>query len=301
AVALAKKFGVSPLVIGMTVVAIGTSAPELVVGLQAGLSGSPGLALGNVIGSNIANVLLILGAAGLIAPIVSKHGALLGDAVVLMAGSILFAFFCTQGQIGGLAGGVLVLALVVFLYLSYRREHDHGGADAELHVEEVEEIGGLPDGTFVVWLALLGGMAGTIYGADLLVDGGVDIARDYGVSEEVIGLTLIALGTSLPELAASVVAALRGHADVAIGNVVGSNMFNILGISGVVAMVTPLPVSSQIISFDLWVMLGATTIMLPILLWGWRLSRPSAVLFLALYCGYITMQAVGVEQVLASF
>lgn len=300
AVAVAKKFGVSPLVIGMTIVAIGTSAPELVVGLQAGLAGSPGLALGNIVGSNIANVLLILGAAGLIAPVVSKHGSLLRDAVVLIGGSILFAFFCMQGEIGAVSGGILVVGLATFLYLSYKREHNEGGADAELHVEEVDEVGDLPDNTFLVWTALLGGMAGIILGADLLVDGGAKIARQFGVSEEVIGLTLVALGTSLPELAASVVAALRGHADVAIGNVVGSNLFNVLGIGGVVSMVTPLPVSNQIISFDLWVMLGATAIMLPILIWGWRLSKPAAALFLALYVGYIAMQAVGVERVLAA-
>jgi cation:H+ antiporter len=300
AVALAKKSGISPLVIGMTVVAIGTSAPELVVGLQAGFAGAPGLALGNIVGSNIANVLLILGAAGLIAPVVSKHGALVGDAVVLVGGSILFAFFCMQGEIGVPSGAILVTALALFLYLSYRREREEGGADAELHVDEVDEVGELPDSALVVWVALLGGMAGIIYGADLLVDGGVDIAREFGVSEEVIGLTLVALGTSLPELAASVVAAVRGHADVAIGNVVGSNMFNILGIGGVVAMVTPLPVSNQVMTFDLWVMLGATALMLPVLLWGWRLSRPAAILFLALYAGYISIQAIGVEQVLAA-
>ena len=298
AVALAKKLEISPLIIGMTIVAIGTSAPELVVGLQAGLAGVPGLALGNVVGSNIANVLLILGAAGLIAPIVSKAGALKRDALVLGAGSLLFAAFCLQGEIGVFGGSVLVTGLAVFLFLSYKREHDVGGPDAELHSDEVDEVGELPDNMLITLLALFGGMAGIIYGADLLVDGGVDIARTYGVSEEVIGLTLVALGTSLPELAASVVAALRGHADVAIGNVVGSNLFNVLGIAGVVAIVTPLPASVQIVSFDLWVMLGATACMLPILLWGWKLNRFVSVVFLALYAGYITMQAIGVDQVM---
>jgi len=301
AVALARKMGISPLVIGMTVVAIGTSAPELVVGLQAGLAGAAGLALGNVIGSNIANVLLILGAAGLVAPIVSKEGSLLRDAVVLMGGSVLFAFFCMQGSIGLVAGIILVGALVGFLISSYRREHDQGGADAELHVEEVEEVGNLPENMGIVLAALFGGIAGILYGADLLVDGGVAIARSFGVSDEVIGLTLIALGTSLPELAASVVAAIRGHADVAIGNVVGSNLFNILGIAGVVAIVTPLPVSQQIVSFDIWVMLAATAMMLPLLIWGWRLNRSAAVVFLACYAAYVGLQAFGVEQALAAF
>ncbi len=301
AVALARKMDIPPLVIGMTIIAIGTSAPELVVGLQAGLGGVPGLALGNVVGSNIANVLLILGAAGLIAPIVSKHGALLRDGVVLMAGSVLFAFFCMQGSIGVLAGIILVSAMAAFLFYSYRREHDEGGPDAELHMEEVEEVGSLPEAMWVVLLALFGGMAGILFGADMLVEGGVSIARIYGVSEEVIGLTLVAFGTSLPELAASLVAARRGHADVAIGNVVGSNLFNILGIAGVVAIVTPLPVSDQIASFDIWVMLAATAMMLPLLVLGWRINRLSAAVFLMLYAAYIALQGYGVERAMAMF
>lgn len=301
AVAIARKMNISPLVIGMTIIAIGTSAPELVVGLKAGLSGAGGLALGNVVGSNIANVLLVLGAAGLIAPVLSKQGALMRDGVVLIGGSILFTFFCMLGSIDRLPGAILVIALAGFLVASYRREHDQGGPDAELHLEEVEEIGNLPDNIWIVLLALLGGIAGILIGADLLVSGGVEIARAFGVSEEVIGLTLVALGTSLPELAASVVAAFRGHADVAIGNVVGSNMFNILGIAGVVAVVTPLPVSSQIISFDIWVMLASTTVMLPLLIWGWRLNRAVSTVFVAAYAGYITLQAFGVERALAAF
>ncbi len=301
AVALARKMEISPLVIGMTVIAVGTSAPELVVGLEAGLSGSPGLALGNVIGSNIANVLLVLGAAGLVAPIVSKEGSLLRDSVVLIGGSILFTFFCVQGSIERIPGIILVAGLVGFLIVSYRREHGQGGPDAELHLEEVEDVGNLPDNIWIVLLALCGGIGGILIGAHLLVAGGVGIAREYGVSEEVIGLTLIALGTSLPELAASVVAAFRGHADVAIGNVVGSNLFNILGIGGIVAIVTPLPVSTQIASFDIWVMLAATTLMLPLLVWGWRLNRSMAAVFIVGYAGYVGIQAYGVERALATF
>ncbi len=301
AVALARKMNISPLVIGMTIIAVGTSMPELVVGLEAGLSGSPGLALGNIIGSNIANVLLVLGAAGIVAPIVSKEGSLLRDGVVLVGGSVLFTFFCMQGSIDRVSGIILVAGLAGFLIASYRREHNQGGPDAELHLEEVEEVGNLPDKIWIVWGALIGGIAGIILGADLLVEGGVSIARDFGVSEEIIGLTLIALGTSLPELAASVVAAFRGHADVAIGNVVGSNLFNILGIGGVVSIVTPLPVSDQIASFDIWVMLAATALVLPLLIWRWRLNRPVATVFLACYAGYVGLQAYGVERALAVF
>ena len=301
AVALARKMEVSPLVIGMTVIAVGTSAPELVVGLQAGLAGAGGLALGNVVGSNIANVLLVLGAAGIVAPVVSKEGSLLRDGVVLVGGSVLFTFFCMQGSIGRAPGVILVVALAGFLILSYRREHDQGGPDAELHLEEVEEVGGLPDNIWIVMVALLGGIAGIVVGADILVDGSVGIARNFGISEEVIGLTLIALGTSLPELAASAVAAFRGHADVAIGNVVGSNLFNILGIGGIVAIVTPLPVSSQMVSFDIWIMLATTAFLFPLLIWGWRLTRPVAIIFLVSYACYIGIQAYGVERAFAAF
>ncbi|MBT4888457.1 MAG: calcium/sodium antiporter [Rhodospirillales bacterium] len=298
-VALAKKLSISPLIIGMTIVAIGTSAPELVVGLQAAKAGASGMALGNVVGSNIANVLLILGSAGLVSVVVSKEGALLRDGIVLIAGSVLFAFFCMSGEIGQISGIILVSALVAFLYMSYRRVRTEGGSDAELHVEEVDEVGELPDNMLIVLLSLFGGLAGIVYGADILVDGAVQIARTFEVSEEVIGLTIVALGTSLPELAASVVAALRGHADVAIGNVVGSNLFNVLGIAGVVAIVSPLPVVEQIMTFDIWVMLASTVAMLPLLILGWKLTRLASVAFLILYCAYIAMQGYGVEKSLA--
>jgi len=301
AVAIAKRLDIAPVVIGMTVVAFGTSAPELVVGLQSGLSGAPGLAIGNVVGSNTANVLLVLGAAALVAPIVPKQGSLVHDAVFLMGGSILFAFFCVQGEVGRIGGGILVFGLVVFIINAYRRETSSPDTpDGELHVEEVEEVGNLPQSLPIEIIALVAGLAGILIGADQLVAGAIGVARDFGVSEEVIGLTVIAIGTSLPELAASVVAAYRGHADVAVGNVVGSNLFNILGIGGIVAMVTPLPVSGQMVSFDIWVMLLTTTLVLPLLLWQWRLLRPVGVVFLVVYAGYIAAQGYGVDRLLAA-
>lgn len=298
AVAIAKRLDVPPMVIGMTVVAFGTSAPELVVGLEAGLSGAPGLAIGNVIGSNTANVLLVLGAAAMVAPIVTKEGALTHDAVFLMGGSILFAFFSVQGEVGRVAGGLLVIGLIAFIVNAYRRETVSATPDGELHVEEVEEVGSLPNNVAIEIVALLAGLGGILIGADMLVAGAIGIARDFGVSEEVIGLTVIAIGTSLPELAASVAAAYRGHADVAVGNVVGSNLFNILGIAGIVALVTPLPVSAQLAQFDIWVMLATTTLVLPMLLWGWKLIRPIGIGFLLAYGLYIASQAYGVEKLL---
>ena len=300
AVALSNRLGVSPLVIGMTVVAFGTSAPELVVSLNAALSGSAGLALGNVVGSNIANILLVLGATGLVAPIIISPGALIRDGMALLGGSLLFTGLCWRGEIVGWGGGVLLIFFAAFLGYSYWRE-THGADDAaEIHLKEAEEYQDLPDSLWIAWGALLAGLAGVIYGADLLVEGGTAIARAAGVSEEVIGLTLIAFGTSLPELAASVVAAFRKHTDLALGNVVGSNLFNVLGVIGTVAVVTPLQVPTQILTFDLWVMIGATVLLIPFLATGLRLSRTEAVIFLAGYVAYIAAQAYGVQNVLGA-
>ena len=299
AIALAKRLEISPLIIGMTVVALGTSAPELVVSLDAALLGSPGIALGNVIGSNIANLLLILGAVGMVMPIAAKPDGLWRDGLILLGGSLLFAALCWSGIIGLWPGMLLLAVFVAFLGHSYWRETRNGG-EAEMGVQEVVEIRGVPASVTAAWLVLAAGLAGVVYGADLLVMGGVAVAEAAGVSEEVIGLTLIAFGTSLPELAASVVAAWRGHSDIALGNVVGSNLFNMLLIVGVVAVVTPLLVPIQIMAFDLWVMLAATVLFLPFLVGGLRFGRLAAGVFLAAYAAYIAVQAYGVQEVLAA-
>ena len=291
AVALARRLGISPLVIGMTVIALGTSAPELVVCVNAALSGAPGIALGNVIGSNTANILLILGAAGVLMPVAAGARGLTGDGWVLVGGSVLFAALCWPATLGPVAGGVLLAAFFAFLWYSYRRQVGGGGA-AESHLGETDEVQGWRRSALLTWVALLGGIAGVVLGADLLVAGGVAVARTMGVPEEIIGLTLIAVGTSLPELAASVVAALRGHAEVVLGNVIGSNLFNILGIAGTTALVAPLPVTDQIRGFDIWVMLAATAVLFVVLLGKWRIGRPLAALFLVAYVAYIGVLTV---------
>ncbi len=296
AMALARRMGVSPLFIGMTVVALGTSAPEVVVTLNAALSGSPGIALGNVVGSNIANVLLILGVAGLIMPIRAEREVLFFDGMVLLGGSFLFAFLCWRGVIGAGPGALLLIVFFGFLGYSWWRETRGRGA-AEIHIKGAQGFGDLPGALWVAWLASLAGLAGVLLGADLLVAGGVGVARAAGVPEEVIGLTLIAIGTSLPELAATVVAAIRGQADVALGNVVGSSLFNVLGVAGLAAAVVPLPVPDQIMAFDLWVMLGATILMIMFLVSGRRLSRRESAIFLVLYGAYLAAQAFGVSGI----
>ena len=298
AVGLARIFGLSPLLIGMTVVALGTSAPELVVSLDAALTGNPGLATGNIVGSNIANVLLIVGAAALLAPMAKRKSKLYRDGALLLICSALFVMLCWGGELDLPKGALLVIIFAVFIGSAYWRDINDPGASAE-RGEEVEEIGKVPEKAWVAWAAAIGGLAGIALGADLMVAGGVSIARTMGLGEEVIGLTLIAIGTSLPELAASVVAARRGHADVAIGNVVGSNMFNMLAIAGVVSMAAPLPVPTTMLAFDLWVMLGAAVLIIPAM-FGWiGISRLGGVVLLVLYGAYLVAQVLGVPDVVA--
>ncbi|CCQ74858.1 calcium/sodium antiporter [Magnetospira sp. QH-2] len=287
AVAVARRLGVSTLIIGMTVVAFGTSAPELVVSLQATLGGSGGMALGNLVGSNIANVLLILGAAALLKPIDTGHGTLLRDSAVLIVGTLLFSGLVLRGEIDMIGGIVLIIAFAAFLRTTMKGQD---GVSDSLS-EEVEEIGEVKGPIVVAWLMTIAGLIALLYGADQLVEGGTELARQFGVSEEVIGLTVIAFGTSLPELAASVVAALRGHSDLALGNVIGSNLFNILGIAGIVSVVHPIPVPDQIFYFDIWVMLIATLIMIPFAITNREFNRIEAGIFLFAYGGYVVAQA----------
>jgi len=218
--------------------------------------------------------------------------------MVLLAGSLLFAALAWTGILGPVAGVLLLGFFIGFLYHSYHREKRDSVA-GEIHIQEVEDVGSLPKTSVGTWAAVLGGLAGLIVGSELLVDGGVGIARVAGVSDEVIGLTLIAFGTSLPELAASVVSAWRGHAEVALGNVVGSNLFNLLLVIGAVSMVRPLPVPEQILQFDLWVMLAVTVLLIPFLAGGRTFNRIEAAMFLTAYGVYIWAQAYGVDNLLA--
>jgi len=298
AVSLASRLGISPMVIGMTVVAVGTSAPELVVSINAALEGATGLAVGNVIGSNIANVLLVLGVACILSPIFERPAALKRDGAFFLIGTLMFVSLCIRGTLDGMAGILLLIGFVCFIGISYWRET----SDPELsidHVQEVEDLEGWPTTTTGIVVAIAAGLAGLAVGSEFLVQGGTEIARTFGVSEEVIGLTLFALGTSLPELAASVIAALKGHADVGIGNVVGSNLFNILGVAGAAALTAPLPVSGQILNFDIWIMLGSSILLLPVLVFGWRIGRMTGTIFVLAYVGYMWIQTIGVSNVLA--
>jgi len=299
AVQVSVKLGLSALLIGMTVVAFGTSAPEFVVSLNAALDGADGLALGNVVGSNIANILLILGTTALLAPVVVDARAVIRDGLMLTGASVLFTWLCLTGSVQQIAGAAMVLVLMGYFLRSYLRERADGLASGHLHEREAEEFQDVQMSMAMAWVSVVGGLVALVVGADQLVAGGSSIARSFGVSEEVIGLTLIAFGTSLPELAASVVAARRGHTDVAIGNVIGSNLFNTLGVAGGVAVIVPLHVPAQLVQFDLWIMMAATLVILAYLALGARMARREGLLFLGAYGLYIGAQALGVDRVLA--
>ena len=282
---LARRFGLSDLIIGLTVIAFGTSAPEFVTALAAALEGTPAMAVGNVVGSNMANLLLILGVAAVLRPIRCAPQTISRDALVALAATALFIVFALLGGLRAWHGIVLLAALVGYLWWSYRAERT-GAAGAATDDAPAPPPGGL----WIAVLLLVAGIAGVILGAELLVRGGVGVARLLGVSDAVIGLTLIAVGTSLPELATVVAASRRGHGDVALGNVLGSNIFNLLAIAGGVAVITPLPVPAEILRFDVWALLAVTALLLPLMLTGRRLSRGEGAVLLLLYAVFIAIQ-----------
>ncbi|MGC6472581.1 MAG: calcium/sodium antiporter [Parvibaculales bacterium] len=280
AVTLAEKLQVPPLVIGLTLVAFGTSAPELMVSVQAGLSGNPGIAVGNVVGSNIANILLVLGATAVIHPLVHHDRSLLRDASFMISVSGAFVLFCFFGVISrSLSAGLLVL-LAVYLINVYRQQQQDGGRDFETGASG-------SFGTLISVILLGAGVVMVVWGADILVQGSVVLARGFGVSEAVIGLSLVAIGTSLPELAISVLAAYRGAVGVALGNIVGSNIFNICLILGVAGLITPLEIARQIAVFDVWVMLGASLSVFALIRACQPVGRGIGMLFMASYASYI--------------
>lgn len=259
AVALANKLKISSLIIGLTIVAFGTSAPEFVVSLSSALQGAEGLVLGNVIGSNIVNILLILGLSALIFPIAVNRRAFRRDYGFLLLVTLLFIGFALTGAFVRWMGIVMLLLLAVFIFLNYRSARkDYVVRYGRSYVSPWDE-----KNVLLVIMLTAAGLAGIIYGADLLVDGAVNIAQTFGVSEEIIGLTIVAVGTSLPELATSAVAAYKQQSDLAIGNLIGSNIWNIVFIMGAAAVVTDVSVPVQLIRYDIWVMLAAVLFLLP--------------------------------------
>lgn len=286
-VSTAERLGVPALLIGLTIVAFGTSAPELFVGVSAVLEQAPTLALGNVVGSNIANILLVLGVPAILAPMTCHAPRLNRNVAIMLGATALFIGLAFTGGFAAWQAGLLLATLAAFLlYSGMRAKSDPEAAQEILDFEE--EIGEVHDRPLAAAAFILGGLVGLVLGAHMLVDGSVVVARSLGVSEAVIGLTLVAIGTSLPELATSVAAALRCHCDVAVGNVVGSNIFNLLAITGVASLFGTIPVPDSFLRVDLWVMMAASLALLPFTLTRGTITRFSGALLLLAYGGYMS-------------
>jgi cation:H+ antiporter len=299
AVRIAERLRLSPMLIGLTVVGMGTSMPELAASVQASLAGSPGIAIGNIVGSNIANGLLILGISALIAPIAVQTRALWRDGGVgTLAVVALLAAGATMGLSRG-AGIVFLFAMAAYIYYAYRQERagaDHSAAyDRAMAMEDFDPAlvpHEKPGGSLAIALGLfLVGLVLIVGGGTLLVDGAIAMAQQLGVSDAVIGLTIVAVGTSLPELVTSAMAAFRKAGDIALGNVLGSNIYNILFIGGITGVVAPTDVPASIMAFDLWLLLGASLLIMLFAWSGGRLSRREGFVLVASYVAYTAFTA----------
>lgn len=286
AVALSLKLGIPALVVSLTVVAFGTSAPELLIGIRAALSDADGIVFGNVVGSNIANVLLVIGVPALIATIRTRDCKTQRSFITMTGATLLFIALCAMGPLTYWHAGVMLVVLAAILFDTYRNAQNQTACSESGGIEEVDEA----DANIPAWqvaLFLILGLAGLPFGASLLIDGAQSIALKLGVSEAVIGLTLIAIGTSLPELSTTVMATLRGKADVVLGNVIGSNLFNLLAIMGVSALFAPLEVPAGFLTWDLWIMFAASFALIPFVLHWSNITRSWGMLFVGLYIGYV--------------
>jgi cation:H+ antiporter len=282
--AIGRRLGIAPLVIGLTVVAFGTSAPELIVSVQAALAGRGEIAIGNVVGSNIANIALILGISALVRPL-AVHAQLLRREVWLVPViSALLCLLLLNGRLSRIEGALLAVLLFAYLAWSLREARAEQNPEVEQEYAKLARSSGRPAWQYCLLIVISLGVL--VAGATLLIKGAVDLARLAGVSEAVIGLTLVAVGTSLPELATSVVASMRREGDIAIGNVLGSNLFNILGILGITALLAPVA-SGGISWFDLSAMVAIAIIAVPMLHSGLVISRGEGAVLLALYIAYL--------------
>lgn len=277
-VGIARRMAIPPLLIGLTVVGFGTSTPALLVSVDAAWRGVPDIALGNIVGSSIANILLIVGLSALVWPIKVIGATLRRDTAVMMAAALLLVPMFAMAQMGRVSGLILAAGLVAYLVWVYRHPGDAEPESADMPV---------PASTLASTLWVIGGLVALMVGARFLVDGAVSIARGYGVSEAFIGLTIVAVGTSLPELATSLIAAFRRQSEIAIGNIVGSNIFNVLGILGVTALIAPIPVASRFLTFDLPVMIAVSLVLTALLLTRPVIGRGLGVAMLAGYAAYV--------------
>ena len=281
---LALRLGLTPLVVGLTVVAMGTSMPEVMVSVKSSLAGRGDLAIGNVVGSNMFNIGVILGLTALLSPMKVQFQLIKIDLPIMVVVSLGMVALLWDGAVGRLAGAVLFGGLIIYIagniWLARRT------ATNEVEAEYAEGVPARSGSVLMDGLFILGGLGILVLGARLLTDNSVALARSFGVSEAVIGLTIVAAGTSVPELAASIVAAMKKEPDIALGNVIGSNIFNMLGILGIASMVAPIT-APDIRHFDLWMMVAFAAALVPMLWTGLRVSRAEGATLFAAYCGYV--------------
>ncbi|MEF2553456.1 calcium/sodium antiporter [Aurantimonas sp. A2-1-M11] len=296
AVRIATRLGVSPLVIGLTLVGFGTSMPELVTSVQAALSGSPGIAYGNIVGSNIANILLIFGVSALITPIAVASGALKRDGAVMVAVAVLFVVLGLTMPFGRVVGILFLLGLVTYVFVAFRQESGgvtaHGAVYDKAAATQEADPALIPkpaDSQALATPLLIAavGLGCVVVGGYFLVEGAVNLARAFDISESVIGLTIVAVGTSMPELVTSVMAAIRKESEVAFGNIIGSNIYNILGIGGATALLAPTEVPAEILGFDNYVMLAASVLVIALAYTGRIISRVEGAVLALCYAIYV--------------
>lgn len=282
---LAEKLGVQPLVIGIVIVGFGTSVPELATSVRAALQDAPGIAIGNIVGSNMANMLLILGAGAVVYPIATKRSHLFRDGGFGAVGAIVLGLAAWFGGLNRLMGVVLVLMLAGYLW--FLLHDDRKQRRASDHENQRKPVGLFSFPVLVDALILLSGIVGVLLGGKLLVEGAIELAEVYNIDESIVGLTVVALGTSLPELATSIIAALKRETDLAVGNVLGSNIYNIFGIGGITATITPVPINAQMASVDIPLLIVLSIVLIGIVIWQHGITRLTGVAFLIGYCAYV--------------
>lgn len=298
AVGLAEKFSIPPLIIGLTIVSFGTSAPELFISVQAALENAGGLAVGNVVGSNIANVLLVLGVPALFYSCVCQEDGIGRNLLVMLGITVVFMGMMSKGRLEFYDGAILFVLLLLYLYSQFRnaaqarKDTKPNAALGDSIGDYHDEIENVPTRGWVIAVLIIAGLVMLPLGADFTVTAASNIARSWNVSDEVIGLTVVAIGTSLPELATTLMAMWRGNVSVALGNVVGSNIFNIAAIMGITAMVAPLPVGGNILTIDMWMMLAATVLIALLAHYGKTIRFRGGLTMSLIYVGYIAFTLV---------
>ncbi len=291
---LAVKFKISPLLIGLTIVAFGTSAPELLVSISAAFNGAPGIAIGNVVGSNIANILIVLGLPAVFFAMNADNAEVRKNAIIVLVASVVFMLFTLTGMLVWWHGAILFSGIILFLFLEFKNAKK-GSENNEGNISDIEsELPEPSKNAIKITLLIVFGIIGLPIGAHYLVAGASSIASDFGISDAAIGLSIVALGTSLPELAAVFSSVRKNHSDLAIGNILGSNLFNLLTVMGLTAMIHPIAIAPRITQIgltqplgDIWIMLAVTILLLLVIFFIKKINRVVGLLFTALYLLYI--------------